>query len=390
MTRRICDWRAVAATVLAAGLTLSGTPADAIEIRLKDAAPDRIERQRRADAGALPLPGTPQVGDLDSRLADKGFERGRPVLLRIFKSEAELEVFMERDGAFQHFATYPICHWSGSLGPKLEEGDKQSPEGFYTVTKRQIHRSGKWPRSLNLGFPNVLDRSLKRTGSYILVHGGCTSVGCYAMTNPVMEEIFEIVHAALDKGQGHVPVHVFPFHMTKKNLAKHANSEWHTFWSDLAAGYESFNRTRRAPKIAVCQGRYRIDDAAAANAGSEPDKEAGGTGGPFAVCAQTARVLRALDLLQRIARRPSRWRSLASEDKTLLTETVSAEEIEEARQGRTRFGSSVLARRGIDRRSKRRVACDTRKASCKRHLALKRGSARGKSRRASASRSRSR
>ena len=68
------------------------------------------------------------------------------VLIRIFKEESELEMWMQKGERYVHFATYPICHWSGTLGPKLAEGDKQTPEGFYTITRRQLHRIGRWPR----------------------------------------------------------------------------------------------------------------------------------------------------------------------------------------------------------------------------------------------------
>src|SRR5690606_15361040 len=121
-----------------------------------------------------------------------------------------------------------------------------------------LHRSGKWPLSFNLGFPNTLDRSLLRTGSYLLVHGGCSSVGCYAMTDPVMQEIYRIVSDAFAAGQKQVPMHVFPFRMTETNLARHAASEWHDFWINLKEGYDAFERSRLPPRISVCDGRYQI------------------------------------------------------------------------------------------------------------------------------------
>jgi len=223
-----------------------------------------------AAAGQLPLPGTPAIGLRDARLKARGLETGLPVFIRIFKEESELELWMMKDGRFSHFATYPICHWSGTLGPKLKEGDKQAPEGFYTVSRRQMHHRGRWPKSLNLGFPNAFDRSLSRTGSYILVHGGCSSVGCYAMTNPVIEEIHAITLSAIKAGQSHVPVHVFPFRMTEDNMSRHADHEWAHFWHDLKVGYDSFERTRRAPQVSVCNGRYAVRDAASPEVG-DPD-----------------------------------------------------------------------------------------------------------------------
>ena len=112
---------------------------------------------------------------------------------------------MQKDERFELFATYPICHWSGRLGPKLHEGDRQAPEGLYSRGPSPDPSQGRWPRSLDIGYPNAFDRAMARTGSYILVHGGCTSTGCYAMTNPVMEEIYALSEQALRQGQERIP-----------------------------------------------------------------------------------------------------------------------------------------------------------------------------------------
>lgn len=251
---------------LGAGLSMAAERAAGITIELKDVAPDRIERQRAAVDGRLPLPKTPDVGRLKERLAEAGVRSGAPMLMRVFKEESELELWIEKDERFHLFATYPICHWSGTLGPKLREGDKQTPEGFYTLTARQLRHIGRWPRAINLGYPNAFDRAHKRNGSFILMHGGCSSVGCFAMTNPVMAEIHGLAKAALSGGQRHVPVHVFPFRMTQKALAARADNPWHGFWSNLQAGYTSFERTRRPPRVSVCNGAYHVEDALPKNA----------------------------------------------------------------------------------------------------------------------------
>ena len=239
-------------------------PAGAVSIELKDVAEDRIERQRAASDGSLTLPGTPDTKQLDRRLAEKGLALGRDVFVRVFKAESELEVWMRSGDRFELFATYPICYWSGTIGPKVREGDKQNPEGFYTVARRQLHRSGRWPQSLNLGFPNALDKAYDRTGSYILIHGGCSSVGCFAMTDPVVAEIFKLAEAALKGGQDRIDVHVFPFRMTEANLALHHNGDWADFWRNIKGGYDSFERTRLPPKVSVCERRYLVRDARAA------------------------------------------------------------------------------------------------------------------------------
>ena len=279
-------------TVVAALLLWVAAPsaAFAVSIELRDDAPDRIERQKAAATGKLPLPGTPDTGQFASRLAAQGLKPGLPMLIRIFKAQSELEVWMEKDNAYVLFATYPICHWSGTLGPKQREGDKQTPEGFYTITSRQLHRLGRWTRALNLGFPNAFDESLKRDGSYILVHGGCSSIGCFAMTNPVIEEIYSLTSASLRAGQRHVPVHVFPFRMTQANLDGHKNVEWRDFWMNLKEGYDAFERTKRPPYVSVCDGRYRIEEMTAS-----PSPLEAGAPGPLAVCGPTAAALLDLD-----------------------------------------------------------------------------------------------
>ena len=165
----------------------------------------------------LPLPSTPDLAKFDDRLRAQGLALGAPVFLRIFKLESELEIWMEKDGRYRLFATYPICLWSGRLGPKLAEGDHQAPEGFYAVTKEELNPNSRWHRSFSLGFPNEFDRALGRTGSFIMVHGGCQSIGCFAMTNTVVDEIWRLVTSALDGGQPAFNVQVFPFRMTERS-----------------------------------------------------------------------------------------------------------------------------------------------------------------------------
>ncbi len=245
-----------------AAAALDVRPGYALTIELKDVAPDRIERQRAASSGNLPLPGTPDLASFEQRLASKGLKAGSAVFIRIFKAESELEVWIRSGSQFVLLDTYPICHWSGTLGPKQSEGDKQTPEGFYEVSRKQLHLIGRHPRSLNLGFPNAVDKSLHRTGSYILVHGGCSSVGCIAMTNAVVAEIYELAARALKSGQDRVHVHVFPFRMTEANLDTHKSNEWYSFWSNLKEGYDAFEQTRVPPNVGSCEKRYVVQTAA--------------------------------------------------------------------------------------------------------------------------------
>ncbi len=225
---------------------------------------ERTERKRAVKAGTLklPLPGTPVTGRPLERLTAAGLARGSPLFIRVFKAESELEVWVQNKTTYVRFATYPICYWSGMLGPKLREGDRQTPEGFYVLNEKLLHHGGRWRRSLNLGFPNPYDRLNGRTGSLILIHGGCDSIGCFAMTDAVNADLYDLVSASLEAGAGAVPVHVFPFRMTPENRATHPAGRWTEFWSDLQAGYDSFERTRVPPRVSVCARRYRVEDAA--------------------------------------------------------------------------------------------------------------------------------
>jgi murein L,D-transpeptidase YafK len=209
----------------------------------------------------LPLPGTPDLAKFDDRLKAQGLQLGAPVFVRIFKLESQLEIWMEKDGSYRLFATYPICLWSGRLGPKLAEGDRQAPEGFYAVTKDELNPNSRWHRSFSLGFPNAFDRAKGRTGSFIMVHGGCQSIGCFAMTNDVVDEIWRLVTSALDSGQPAFDVQVYPFRMTETNLTARKADPWSGSWADLKKGYDSFERTKLPPVVSVCDGRYVITDA---------------------------------------------------------------------------------------------------------------------------------
>jgi murein L,D-transpeptidase YafK len=212
------------------------------------------------------LPGTPDLARFEDRLAAHGVKRGAPIYIRIFKLESELELWVEKGDRFERFATYPICVWSGRLGPKLREGDRQAPEGFYTVDAEQLNPNSRMHRSFSLGFPNVFDQAHGRTGSFIMVHGGCASIGCFAVTDPGVDEIWRMVTAALEGGQPRFPVHVFPFRMTERALDFRKGYRWHGFWSDLKTGYDLFQPSRIPPAVSVCNGRYVFEPGTLATA----------------------------------------------------------------------------------------------------------------------------
>jgi len=228
----------------------------------------------RLYASGKPLPGTPILQDLSGRLAAQGAKLGDPVLIRIFKREFELEVWLKHGDRFERFATYPICMWSGGLGPKERQGDRQAPEGFYTVDSSQLNPNSKYHRSFNLGFPNAFDRAHERTGSLLMVHGNCRSIGCYAMTDPVIDEIWNVITPALEKGQKRFQVQVFPFRMTDANMASHSRAPEAPFWQQLKQGYDLFAASQLPPEVSVCRDRYAFRAASGAKDGSAPIENA--------------------------------------------------------------------------------------------------------------------
>ncbi len=195
---------------------------------------------------------------LEQRLREGGFAPGSAVHIRIFKAENRLEVWLKRGDRHQLFETYPICRWSGRLGPKLKEGDGQSPEGFYAVPRGALNPNSTYHLSFNLGFPNAHDRALGRTGSFLMVHGRCVSIGCYAMTDPAIDDLWALMSAAYDRGQAQVTVDAFPFRPTEANLRRHARDPNAVFWRDLAAGDRAFTTTGRPAAVWSCAGRYRM------------------------------------------------------------------------------------------------------------------------------------
>ena len=197
---------------------------------------------------------------LDERLAELSAKVGDAVFIRIFKKESTLEVWIRSETEYEHLKDYNICAYSGDLGPKLKEGDKQSPEGFYKVKKYQLNPNSKFHLSFNLGYPNKYDRAHERTGTFLMVHGNCVSIGCYAMTNAKIEEIYDLVESALDKGQKYVQVHAYPFRMTEENMALYSENEWYDFWMNLKEGYDYFEAEHLPPLVKVENKSYSIHE----------------------------------------------------------------------------------------------------------------------------------
>jgi murein L,D-transpeptidase YafK len=192
-----------------------------------------------------------------AELAAKQMKKESPILVRIFKEESELEIWKkDASGRFALLRTYPICRWSGELGPKIKTGDRQAPEGFYTITPGLMNPNSSQYLAINTGFPNAYDRANGRTGSFLMIHGGCSSAGCYAMTDEQIVEIYALAREAFFGGQKSLQLQAYPFRMTPLNMARHRNSPHMPFWRMIKQGHDHFEVTHLEPKVDVCNKRY--------------------------------------------------------------------------------------------------------------------------------------
>jgi len=192
---------------------------------------------------------------IEQQFTKKGLTLGSPIFIRIFKEPGILELWVKNGKKYTLFKTYYICDLSGTLGPKIKKGDKQGPEGFYSVGADQLNPWSKHHLSFNLGFPNNYDLAYQRTGSALMVHGKCTSLGCFAMGNFRIDEIYTIADSALRSGQGSFQVHIFPFRMTEQKIKNHPG-RWTRFWKNLQEGYDIFQKTLIPPDVFVENCRY--------------------------------------------------------------------------------------------------------------------------------------
>tara|TARA_R110002051_G_scaffold123095_1_gene196118 strand:- start:17772 stop:18785 length:1014 start_codon:yes stop_codon:yes gene_type:complete len=183
-----------------------------------------------------------------------------PILIRIFKDESELEIWKrDRTGRYALLKTFPMCRWSGKLGPKTREGDRQAPEGFYHVSAGMLNPNSQYYLSFNLGYPNRLESALGYTGDALMVHGACTSSGCYALTDAGVADIYAIAREAIKGGQSSFQVQAFPFRMTPANMARNRNDPNFDFWTNLKQGYDILQVTGRQPQVSYCGRRYVFD-----------------------------------------------------------------------------------------------------------------------------------
>lgn len=239
-----------------AGLLLSRCPSFHMNSALPDAA---TWSQMNAVQRVASLQERRRAG-LSTRLAEQGLSLGMPIFLRIFKEELQLELWLQPAPQAQwvRHHTWRIAAMSGTLGPKEREGDRQAPEGIYSVAARQMNPMSSYHLSFNLGYPNEVDRALGRTGSFIMVHGAEVSVGCFAMTDEVIEDIYLLAEEALQAGQQSIAVHCFPFRMTEQRMATELASPWYAFWLELQPIYARFQQSQQLPEVMLQDGHYLL------------------------------------------------------------------------------------------------------------------------------------
>ena len=199
----------------------------------------------------------PLASSILAEMDKKNMDRNAPIMIRIFKEEGKLEIWKaKRDNRFDVIASYDICAWSGKLGPKVKEGDRQAPEGFYNLTPAHLNPNSKYYLAINTGFPNRYDQANGRNGTNLMIHGACSSSGCYSMTDAQVLEIYGFARDAFKGGQKSVQLQALPFRMTAENMARHSKSEHSEFWKMLKVGYDNFEVTKRPPEVNVCEKKY--------------------------------------------------------------------------------------------------------------------------------------
>ncbi|MEW6766493.1 MAG: L,D-transpeptidase family protein [Pseudomonadota bacterium] len=266
MLIRRAHMRALAmSAALAAGVLLAGCNAEQMGMV--------------GDKATRPIP-----DKLLAEIEAKNMDKGSPMLVRVFKQESELEVWkQDRTGRFALLKTYPICRWSGDLGPKVKEGDRQAPEGFYSIGPGQMNPNSGYYLSFNTGFPNAYDRAWGRTGAQLMVHGDCSSRGCYAMTDEQISEIYSLGRESFFGGQTAFQFQAYPFRMTPQNFARYRSNPNIAFWKMLKEGNDAFEVTKQEVKVNFCEKKYVFDAERAPGATRDPVFSASAKCPPYAM-----------------------------------------------------------------------------------------------------------
>lgn len=219
---------------------------------------------RAAEKGELPIPAATLA-----LMTAKDTTPAAPILMRAYKEESEIEIWKQNSaGRYVFLKSFPICRWSGTLGPKTTQGDRQTPEGFYSVGATQMNPNSHYYLSFDTGYPNVFDKAHGRSGSSVMVHGTCSSAGCFAMTDKGVGEIFALAREALRGGQSAFEFQSYPFRMSAQNMARYRADPNIAFWRQLKEGSDRFEATGEELAVSVADGRYAFAPSA------DPVKEA--------------------------------------------------------------------------------------------------------------------
>jgi murein L,D-transpeptidase YafK len=274
-------------TVTAVVAVLSAASADESAAQQSAFLMGLLSRDTAADGATNPLHGDfaqaqlrhPRVFDarVNARYGIKKLFRERDipypaaeVFMRVFKRERILELWARPAGGdrFALLKEYAICALAGEIGPKRKQGDNQTPEGFYEIDS--FNPNSEYLLSLHVDYPNASDRMLSdrsSPGGAIFIHGGCKTLGCIAVTDEAIEELYWIAVEARSSGQERIPVHIFPSRLTDTELAMlegafAASPALVDFWRNLQPGYLYFERNRVVPRVSVdARGRYLFTDA---------------------------------------------------------------------------------------------------------------------------------
>ncbi|MDN5285103.1 MAG: Murein L,D-transpeptidase YafK [Mucilaginibacter sp.] len=206
---------------------------------------DLPDSKRASDARATIWP------KLQKELNDKGFKANSSIYLRIFKDQDQLEIWVRSGSKYRLFKTYEICYFSGGLGTKTRSGDGKSPEGFYTIEPRQLNPVSKYHLAINIGYPNKVEQLKGYSGDAVMIHGYCASIGCYAMTDARIEEIYTLIYKAFENGQQKINLDIFPFHMDKAHMDFYSHQSYLPFWKTLKPGYDLFEKNHIPPDVLI-------------------------------------------------------------------------------------------------------------------------------------------
>jgi murein L,D-transpeptidase YafK len=197
---------------------------------------------------------------LKKSLANNGLKEDQPIYIRVFKEPGTLEIWVKSGKQYKLFKQYLVCTYSGGLGTKTRDHDGKCPEGFYSITPSQLNPVSNYHLAINVGYPNIYDQQHGYTGNAIMIHGDCRSIGCYAMTDPMIEEIYTMVYQAFAHGQRSINVAIFPFKLTIQNIDKYSNYPHVSFWQHLKPGYDIFEYKHVPPVVSVVNKNYKFGE----------------------------------------------------------------------------------------------------------------------------------